>query len=475
LQIAYPINRHWLPKSQENPIVDVFCLILAHDKAAISFVFRPWHNGGMDFLLIVFLTLVNGVFAMSELALASSRKARLAAMEEAGDKGAASALKLLEDPTQFLSTVQVGITSIGVMNGIVGEAAFSGDVGLWLISWGLSDSAASFAATSLVVAAITFTTIIFGELVPKRIGQLYPEPVARLVSRPMAWLASAARPFVGLLSITTHAVLKLLRIDTRGNRAVTEEEITASLEEGVDAGLIEEHEHQMVRNVFHLDDRPLTSLMVPRLDIQWFEGGMTRSECLTQAGLNEGADGHSWYPVCRGNLDDVIGVVSLARLVSLSNADDAPVETYALPSTFVPETLSGMTLLEQLRDKSGRMVFVVDEYGVVQGLLTPRDLLEAITGELRPLTVEDAWASSQADGTWELDGLMPINELKSRLDIKQLNGEERGLFNTLGGFIVSELGYLPEVGDIVQSGDWYFVVLSLEGRRIDKINAKFIN
>ena len=429
----------------------------------------------MDFLLIVFLTLVNGVFAMSELALASSRKARLAAMEEAGDKGATAALKLLENPTQFLSTVQVGITSIGVMNGIVGEAAFSGDVALWLISWGLSDAAASFTATSLVVAAITFTTIIFGELVPKRIGQLYPEPVARLVSRPMAWLASAARPFVGLLSITTHAVLKLLRIDTRGNRAVTEEEITASLEEGVDAGLIEEHEHQMVRNVFHLDDRPLTSLMVPRLDIKWFEGNMTRTECLTQVGLNEGVDGHSWYPVCRGNLDDVIGVVSLARLVSLSNADDAPVETYALPATFVPETLSGMTLLEQLRDKSGRMVFVVDEYGVVQGLLTPRDLLEAITGELRPLTVEDAWASTQADGTWVLDGLMPINELKSRLDIKQLNGEERGLFNTLGGFIVSELGYLPEVGDIVQSEDWHFVVLSIEGRRIDKVNAKFIN
>ena len=428
----------------------------------------------MDFLLIVFLTLVNGVFAMSELALASSRKARLAAMEEAGDKGAATALQLLDNPTQFLSTVQVGITSIGVMNGIVGEAAFSADVALWLISWGLSDSAASFMATSLVVAAITFTTIIFGELVPKRIGQLYPEPVARLVSRPMAWLASAARPFVGLLSITTHAVLKLLRIDTRGNRAVTEEEITASLEEGVDAGLIEAHEHQMVRNVFHLDDRPLTSLMVPRLDIKWFEGGMTRSECLAQVGLNEGIDGHSWYPICRGNLDDVIGVLSLARLVSLSNDDDSPVETYA-PATFVPETLSGMTLLEQLRDKSGRMVFVVDEYGVVQGLLTPRDLLEAITGELRPLTVEDAWASSQADGTWVLDGLMPVNELKSRLDIKQLNGEERGVFNTLGGFIVSELGYLPEVGDIVQIENWYFEVLSLEGRRIDKVNARFIN
>ena len=429
----------------------------------------------MDILMIVLLTLINGVFAMSELALASSRKARLAVMEEAGDKGAATALKLLENPTQFLSTVQVGITSIGVMNGIFGEAAFSPAVATWLMGLGLTESIAGSTATGLVVTAITFTTIIFGELVPKRIGQLYPEHVARIVARPMAWLASVARPFVGLLSICTHAVLKLLRIDARGNRAVTEEEITASLEEGVDAGLIEAHEHQMVRNVFHLDDRPLTSLMVPRLDIQWFEAGMTRRECLAQVGLDDGAEGHSWYPVCRGNLDDVVGVVSVARLVSLPAEDETPVEKFVLPATFVPETLSGMTLLEQLRDKSGRIVFVVDEYGVVQGLLTPRDLLEAITGELKPFTVEDAWASRQADGAWVLDGLMPVNELKSRLDIKQLNGEERGIFNTLGGFIFAELGYLPKVGDIVQSEGWDFEVLSLEGRRIDKVNAKFVN
>jgi len=429
----------------------------------------------MDFLLIALLTLINGVFAMSELALASSRKARLAAMEEAGDKGAATALKLLENPTQFLSTVQVGITSIGVLNGIVGEAAFSGDVALWLITLGMSEAAAAITATALVVTAITFTTIIFGELVPKRIGQLYPEPVARVVSRPMAWLAGIAKPFVSLLSLTTHAVLKLLRIDTRGNRAVTEEEITASLEEGVDAGLIEAHEHQMVRNVFHLDDRPLTSLMVPRVDIQWFEGSMTPGACLAQAGALEGSQGHSWYPVCRGDLDDVIGVVSVSRLVSLPLSDQSPIEKYALPATFVPETLSGMTLLEQLRDKSGRMVFVVDEYGVVQGLLTPRDLLEAITGELQPPKVADAWATERPDGTWLLDGLMPINELKARLEIKLLNGEDKGLFNTLGGYILAELGYLPAVGDILVSDKWHFEVFSLEGRRIDKVIAKIVN
>ncbi len=426
----------------------------------------------MDFLLIALLTLINGLFAMSELALASSRKARLAAMEEAGDKGAASALKLLENPTQFLSTVQVGITSIGVLNGIVGEAAFSSGVAVWLMTWGMKEAAAAITATALVVAVITFTTIIFGELVPKRIGQLYPEPVARLVARPMAWLAGIAKPFVSLLSFTTHAVLKLLRIDTSGNRAVTEEEITASLEEGVDAGLIEAHEHQMVRNVFHLDDRPLTSLMVPRVDIQWFDSGLSVAQCLAQVGLNQGAQGHSWYPVCRGSLEDVMGVVSVARLVSLESKDDK-VDTYAIAATFVPETLSGMSLLEQFRGKSGRMVFVVDEYGVVQGLVTPRDLLEAITGELHPQQVTDAWATHQADGSWLLDGLMPINELKARLDLKQLEGEDKGLFNTLGGFIFAELGYLPNAGDILISDDWHFEVISLEGKRIDKVIARF--
>ena len=426
----------------------------------------------MDFLIIALLTLINGLFAMSELALASSRKARLAVMEEAGDKGAASALKLLENPTQFLSTVQVGITSIGVLNGIVGEAAFSGGVAVWLMTFGLKEAAAAITATALVVAVITFTTIIFGELVPKRIGQLYPEPVARLVARPMAWLAGITKPFVSLLSFTTHAVLKLLRIDTSGNRAVTEEEITASLEEGVDAGLIEAHEHQMVRNVFHLDDRPLTSLMVPRLDIQWFDSGLSVAQCLAQVGLNQGSQGHSWYPVCRGSLDDVMGVVSVARLVSLESQNDT-VDAYAIAATFVPETLSGMSLLEQFRGKSGRMVFVVDEYGVVQGLVTPRDLLEAITGELHPQQVTDAWATHQADGSWLLDGLMPINELKARLDLKQLEGEDRGLFNTLGGFIFAELGYLPNAGDILVTDQWHFEVISLEGKRIDKVIARF--
>ena len=425
----------------------------------------------MEFLLIALLTLLNGVFAMSELALAASRKARLAAMEESGDKGAAAALLLLEKPTQFLSTVQVGITSIGVLNGIVGEAAFSSGVALWLQSWGVAPAAAGIAATALVVTAITFTTIIFGELVPKRIGQLHPEATARLVARPMTWLANAAKPFVHLLSFTTQSVLKLMRIDTTGNRAVTEEEITASLEEGVDAGLIEEHEHQMVRNVFHLDDRLLASLMIPRTDIQWLDVSLTPAQSLQVASGQNGQVGHSWYPVCRGGLDHVVGLISVAKLLSLPLDSTDTLEPHINPATFVPETLSGMELLEQLRDQSGRMVLVVDEYGVVQGLLTPRDLLEAITGELQPLAQVDAWATEQPDGSWLLDGLMPINELKARLDIKELPGEERGLYNTLAGFILAQLGHLPHIHESMTCEEWVFTVTHMDGRRIDKVNA----
>ena len=425
----------------------------------------------MDFLLIAFLTLLNGVFAMSELALASSRKARLAAMDEAGDKGAAAALKLLEEPTQFLSTVQVGITSIGVLNGIVGEAAFSASLAQVLIGWGLSASVAGISATAIVVTLITFTTIIFGELVPKRIGQLYPEAVARVVARPMAWLAKVAGPFVKLLSLATQGMLKLMRIDSKGSQEVTEEEITASLAEGVSAGLIEEHEHQMVRNVFHLDDRPLTSMMTPRGDIQWLEAGLTTRQAMDRINQMRQEGNHSWYPVCRENLGHVQGVISVSQLLSLPADDAHTLEHHAQTAHFVPETLTGMELLEQMRDQPSRMMFVVDEYGEVQGLLTPLDLLEAITGELKPETQTEAWANQRADGSWLLDGLMPVNELKSRLDIKDLPAEDKGRYNTLAGLLLYVLGQLPVVAQCIELDDWVFEIVDLDGRRIDKVLA----
>lgn len=425
----------------------------------------------MDFLLIVFLTLLNAVFAMSELALAGSKKSRLNAMAEEGDKGAQAALTLLGNPNQFLSTVQVGITSIGVLNGIVGEAAFSDGVANWLHGFGVAEKAAAISATAIVVTLITFTTIIFGELVPKRIGQLHPEAVSRWVSRPMLWLATVAKPFVKLLSGTTAAVLNLLRIDTNASRAVTEEEITASLEEGVDAGVIEQHEHQMVQNVFQLDDRPLTSLMVPRTDVEWLDASNTVAQSLKAAGTSGRGGAHSWYPVCRNSLDDVVGKISIGRLLELGVEAPGSIEDYVTAATFVPETLSGMELLEQFREKAGRFVLVVDEYGVVQGLLTPRDLLEAITGELQPGAQIDAWATQREDGSWLLDGVMPVGELKVRLDIDELPDEDRGRYNTLAGLLMSVSGHLPMTAECITCGDWVFEVVDLDGKRIDKVLA----
>jgi putative hemolysin len=208
--------------------------------------------------------------------------------------------------------------------------------------------------------------------------------------------------------------------------------------------------------------------MVPRSDIQWLDAGLSIGQALRQIG-EDGA--HSWYPVCRGSLDNVLGVVSVATLLSLKPDAAETVEQYATPALFVPETLSGMELLEQFRARSGRIVFVVDEWGVVQGLMTPHDLLEAITGELQPGTQADAWATRREDGSWLLDGLMPVAELKARLEIRDLPEEDRGRYNTLAGLLMSVSGHLPEAGERIDCGDWLFEVVQLDGKRIDKVVA----
>jgi len=433
----------------------------------------------MDLLLIFFLTVLNGLFAMSEMALASSRKALLVSLENAGASGAHAALELQKQPTQFLSTIQIGITTLGVLNGIIGEAAFSEDVAAWFMQMGLLEGAAQILATLTVVTLITLNTILFGELVPKRIGQIYPETAARLTAPTMYALSVMARPLVHLLSISTTGILHLFRIDMKHVRQVTEEEITASLVEGVDAGLIEQHEHQMVKNVFHLDERTLSSLMVPRTDIVWLEASVDVKEAMQQ--LHDQTT-HSWYPVCRGSLDEVVGMVSMASLLTHYDSPDH-LETWAEPAAFVPETLTGLDLLEQFRKPhittpghqaavSGRMVLVVDEYGVVQGVMTPRDLLEAITGELVQTTSpQEAWAVQRDDGSWLLDGMMPVQELKSRLNLDELPEEDRGLYNTLAGLIMMISGQLPKEGEHVTVMAWRFEVVDLDGRRIDKVLA----
>ena len=423
----------------------------------------------MDLALLIFLIVLNGLFAMSEMSLASSRKARLQVMAETGDAGARTAIELHDNPTQFLSTVQIGITSIGVLNGIVGEAAFSKPLALWLIEHvQMTESVAGISATALVVVILTFVTIIFGELVPKRIGQMYPEPVARTVAKPMRLLSTITRPFVHLLSVTTEGMLKLLGIRDNGSRSVTEEEIAAQLEEGLDAGVIEAHEHQMVRNVFRLDERQIGSMMIPRGDIAWLDLEVPMTENLATIAEH----GHSRYPVCRGGLDDVVGVMTAQQLLhQLTQHQDNDLNHGLLPAVFVPETLSGMELLEHFRASDVQMVFVVDEYGEVQGVITLRDVLEAITGEFAPPEASDAWAVQRDDGSWLIDGLIPAPELKDRLEIKTLPDEDRGRYNTLAGLVMMLLGRLPRTTDAVEWEGWRFEVVDMDGKRVDKILA----
>ena len=428
----------------------------------------------MEVLFILFLTLLNALFAMSELAMSTARKVRLTAMAEAGDKGAAAAMKLADEPTRMLSTVQVGITSIGLLNGIVGEAAFAAGVAQQLQGWGTPEALARPVATFSVVVVLAYVTLIFGEMVPKRIGLLYPEAVARWVARPMDFLATAAAPFIKLISWSTETVLRLLRIDTSQARLVTEAEISASLDEGLDAGVIEKHERRMVENVFHLDDRPLTSTMLPRADIHWLHAETSVADAMRniQTHMQQAERAHSWYPVCREDLDHVLGIVSLAQLL-LHPAPQTTLEELALPPVFVPETLTGLELLEQFRLRAGRMVFVVDEYGGLQGLLTPRDMLEAITGELKPEHLAHAWARQQTDGSWQLDALMPLAELKTRLDMDEdFPNEAAGIYNTLGGFLMAEKGRLLRVGDALRYAGWHFEVKDLEGRRAGQVLAR---
>jgi putative hemolysin len=421
----------------------------------------------MDLALLAFLILLNGAFAMSEMALTASRKARLQVLIEADEKGAQAALDLHENPTKFLSTVQIGITSIGLLNGIVGEAAFSRPLAQWLMQkHAIGEGSAHIVATALVVVVITFLTIIFGELVPKRVGQMFPETVARLVARPMNLLSASTRPFVVLLGASTEAVLRLVGLHGRTARSVTEEEIAASLEEGVDAGVIEAQEHQMVRNVFRLDDRQIGSMMVPRAEIAWLDLGAPIEETLRIMA----EQGRSRYPVCRGSLDEVVGVLPAHRLVApVVRGASLDLNEHLQPAVFVPETLSGMELLEHLRASATELVFVVDEYGAVQGLISERDVLEAITGEFSVPSGDDAWAVQRDDGSWLLDGLIPVPEMKDRLDLKDLPQEDRGRYNTLAGMIMLLLGRLPTTTDSVEWEGWRFEVVDMDGKRVDKV------
>ncbi len=422
----------------------------------------------MEVLFLIGLIVLNGALAMSEIALVTARRTRLARRAEEGDAAALMAIKLGEDPTRFLSTIQIGITSIGVLSGIVGEAALAQPLSHLLEVLGVNPHPAGIAATILVVVLITYVSIVVGELVPKRLGQIDPEGVARLVARPMHALSVTARPFVWLLSWSTGALLRLLgQRDQVGSR-VTEDEIHALLLEGSQAGVIDASEHHMVRNVFRLDDRQMGSLMVPRGEIAWLDLNTPLEENLARIAGSV----HSRFPVCRGGLDDVVGVAVMKHLFSQSlRGQGVDLAADLEPAVYVPESLTGMQLLGEFRANGAQMVFVIDEYGDLMGLVTLQDVLEAVTGEFQPRDPEDAWAVARADGSWLLDGLIPIMELKDRLSLKTVPEEDKGRYHTLSGMLLWLLGRVPQTGDLVDWEGWDLEIIDMDGRRIDKVLA----
>lgn len=423
----------------------------------------------MDIAILVALILLNGLFAMSEIALVAARKSRLQRLAEDGDRSAAIAMRLGEEPTQFLSTVQIGITAIGILNGIVGEAALAGPLAVFFQTLGIDQKTSAIGATTIVVAGITYFSIVVGELVPKRIAQFNAEGIARLMARPIALLAQLSRPFVFLLSISTDGILRLMGKKELSSANITEEDIHAMLVEGSQTGIIEKQEHEMVRNVFRLDDRQIASLMTPRSEIIYLDIEQPLEDSLETLIASD----HSRFPVCRGGIHELLGVITTKRLLKQRLKEELSKKIFEnlLPAVYVPESLTGMKLLEQFRESGVQMVFVIDEYGEILGLITLQDLLEALTGEFKPRDPEDVWAVQREDGSWLLDGLIPIMELKDRLGLKAVPEEDKGRYHTLSGMIMWLIGKVPRTGDVTEWEGWRLEVVDLDGNRIDKVMA----
>lgn len=422
----------------------------------------------MEIFFLLGLILLNGVFAMSEIALVTARRARLKKLAAEGDTSAAVALQLGEDPTRFLSTVQIGITSIGILNGIVGESVFAAPLSKWLLSVGVPEKPAEIGATVLVVVVVTYFSIVIGELVPKRLGQINPEPIARLVARPMQLLALITRPFVRLLTFSTKTILSLMGVKQDTAAGVTEEEIHALLEEGSESGVIEHNQHEMVKNLFRLDDRQLGSLMIPRAEVVFLDVSEPLDENLRRVTESE----RSRFPVCRGGFEEVLGVLHSKQVLAAALKGQKPDLLHNLqPCVFVPETLTGMELLENFRDHHMSMAFVIDEHGEVEGIVTLHDLLEAVTGEFQPRNAADSWAVQRDDGTWLLDGSIPLPDLKDRLELKTLPEEDKGRYQMLSGLVMLLLGRVPKTGDHADWAGWRLEVVDMDNMRIDKVLA----
>lgn len=421
-----------------------------------------------EIFIILLLILSNSVFVISEMSIVSARKTRLQELAERGNRRAQAALDLANSPNRFLSTVQVGITLIGILTGAFGGATISGKLAELMMQVPALRPYSQAIALTAVVLTITYLSLIVGELVPKRLALNSPERVAILMAIPMRWLSAIAYPLVHLLSISTEAVLSLLGVRHTGEDSIiTEEEIKVMVRQGAEAGMFEVAEQDMVERVFHLGDQRVTGLMTPRLDIIWLD--LNDSEEINRRKIIE--NGHSRYPVCRETLDDLLGMAQVTDLFSRSLSDQ-PFELISnlREPLFIPESTSALKVLELFKQSSTHIAVVVDEYGVVQGIVTLNDVMEVIIGDI-PFADHNFEAPiiRRDDGSWLLDGMLPIDKLKEEFDLEELPGEERGNFQTLGGFVITQLGRIPAVAEHFEWEGFRFEVVDMDGNRVDKI------
>jgi len=422
---------------------------------------------GIEAAVILLLILLNGWFAMGEMALVSSRRARLAAMEQRRITGAAEARLLAEDPQRFLPTVQVGITLVGVLAGAFGGARLSAHLQTWLIeTWPNLQGAADTIALGIVVLFTTYFSLVLGELVPKQLALRQPETMALWVARPIGMIARAGAPAVWLLGKSSGLILRLLGLHRMPQQVVTDEELKALLAEGTQTGVLEIEERDMIERVLRLADKPVRAIMTPRTELAWIDS-TSPPEDVAQA-LRSSP--HSRFVVCARSIDNVVGVVQAKDLLDQLLSGRTMSVTAALRQPIiVPDAVTALDALERLKSDELGLALVMDEYGTFEGLVTAADLLEAIVGDPADTEQHPVEGSAVGETTLVMDGMIPVDEVKVRLNLPDLPAE--GTYHTLAGLILALLRRVPRTGDRIVFGGWRFEVLEMDGRRVDKVRA----
>lgn len=416
----------------------------------------------VEIIIILGLILLNGLFSMAEIALVSARKARLEGKANKGDKKAKDALDLANNPDTFLSTVQIGITLIGLLTGIYsGERLKSGVVEFLNRFDSLKDYSDGM-ATFLILIVLTYFTLILGELLPKRLGLANPEKVAIFMARPMRIIGYITYPFIWFLSKSTNLLVNLFKIQSSDNH-VTEEEIKAIISEGTEQGTIDEVEQEIIERVFHLSDRNITSLMTHRSDIVWFD--LYDNELSIKEKILK--EPHSVYPICEGQIDHIKGIVSIKDLYT---TDDMTLfKNIMRAPLYVPENNSAYQVLEKFKQSKTHAAFIIDEYGSLQGIITLNDILEAIVGDIPEPHGEDYEILGRSDGSFLVDAQIPFYDFLVKFEKTEIMGDEEQEFDTLAGFILDQLERIPSTGDTLEWNGFKFEIIDMDAQRIDKI------